>query len=166
MKTLTSHRRSLRQTSGHPRSLTHLRTLSHARAAHAGPAATRNRVGGDGHLGAGRSRLAIRPELTAWLGKPKHNLIGGKWVAAASGRLFDVFNPADASVIARVPDSEREDINRAVTAARHAFDAGPWGHMTPSERGRLIWRIGDLILDHADEFADLESLDNGKPRAV
>src|SRR5204862_3123051 len=78
----------------------------------------------------------------------------------------DVFNPADGSVIARVPESDREDINRAVAAARLAFESGPWPSMTPSERGKLLWRSGDLILEHGDELAELESLDNGKPRAV
>jgi phenylacetaldehyde dehydrogenase len=124
------------------------------------------RGGGNGHTSASRSGPAIRSEVQAWLAKPKHNLIGGKWVPAASGKTFEVFNPADASVIARAPDSDREDIKRAVAAARRAFDSGPWRRMTPSERGRLVWRIGDLILEHADELAELESLDNGKPRAV
>jgi len=100
------------------------------------------------------------------LAKPRHNLIAGKWVPAASGKTFDVFNPADASVVTRVPDSDKEDINRAVTAARRAFESGPWPRLTPSERGKLIWRIGDSILEHADELAELESIDNGKPRAV
>ena len=131
---------------------------------HSGRAATRG--GGNGHNATSRSGPAIRSEVQAWLAKPKHNLIGGKWVPAASGKTFEVFNPADASVIARAPDSGREDINRAVAAARRAFDSGPWRSMTPSERGRLVWRIGDLILEHADELAELESLDNGKPRAV
>jgi phenylacetaldehyde dehydrogenase len=108
----------------------------------------------------------LRPEVVAWLAKPKHNLIDGKWVPAVAGKLFDVFNPADASVIAKVPDSDWADINQAVTAARRAFETGPWRRMTPSERGKLIWRIGDLLLKHADEFADIESIDNGKPRAV
>src|SRR5206468_10305068 len=109
---------------------------------------------------------AIIVKVAAGLARPKHNLIGGKWVAAASGKSFEVFNPADASVIARVPDSDREDINRAVAAARRAFESGPWRSMTPSERGRLVWRIGDLLLQNADELAELESLDNGKPRGV
>jgi phenylacetaldehyde dehydrogenase len=65
-----------------------------------------------------------------------------------------------------VPDSDKEDINRAVGSARRAFESGPWRRLTPSERGKLIWRIGDLILEHADELAELESLDNGKPRAI
>ena len=108
----------------------------------------------------------MSPSVAKWLTRPKQNLIGGKWVSAASNKTFDVFNPADASVIARVADGDKEDINRAVAAARRAFESGPWRRLTPSERGKLIWRIGDLILEHADELAELESLDNGKPRAV
>lgn len=120
---------------------------------------------GNGHVH-GASTQRPSPELARWLAKPKHNLIGGKWVPAASGKRFDVLNPADTSLLARVPDSNREDINRAVGAARRAFESGPWRSMTPSERGKLLWRIGDLILKHQDQLAELESLDNGKPRAV
>lgn len=121
-------------------------------------------------LGNGNGAPAAKPVVSAglatWLGKPRLNLIGGKWVQAASGKTFDVFNPADGNVIARVAEGDREDINRAVTAARRAFNSSSWRHMTPSERGKLIWRIGDLVLEHADELAELESIDNGKPRAV
>jgi phenylacetaldehyde dehydrogenase len=120
---------------------------------------------GNGHASA-KSSPAISPRISAWLRKPKYNLIGGKWAPAVSGKTFDVFNPADASVITGVPDSDREDIRRAVTAARRAFESGPWRRMTPSDRGKLLWRIGDTILEHADELAELESIDNGKPRAV
>jgi phenylacetaldehyde dehydrogenase len=123
-------------------------------------------VPGNGHSGAPRSGGSISAKVAAWLARPKRNLIGGKWAPAASGKTFEVFNPANASVISRVPDSDWEDINRAVTAARTAFESGPWRGFRPNERGKLLWRIGDLLLEHADEFADLESLDNGKPRAV
>jgi phenylacetaldehyde dehydrogenase len=123
-------------------------------------------LSGNGHDSGKSSTPGISSSLKAWLAKPKYNLIGGKWAPAASGKSFEVFNPADGSVIARVPDSDKEDINRAVVAARGAFESGPWRRMTPSERGRIIWRIGDVILEHADELAELESLDNGKPRAV
>jgi phenylacetaldehyde dehydrogenase len=116
--------------------------------------------------GSGNTETRIRPGIAAWLKKPKQNLIGGEWSSAASGKLFDVFNPADASVIARVPDSDKNDINRAVTAARRAFESGPWRRLTASERGKLVWKIGDLILENADELAELESLDNGKPRTI
>src|SRR5438128_1558927 len=120
---------------------------------------------GNGHV-SGSTEIKISPSVAAWLKKPKQNLIGGKLSPAASGKLFDVFNPAEASVIAGVPDSDKEDINRAVSAARRAFESGPWPRLTPSERGKLVWKIGDLILENADELAELESLDNGKPRAV
>jgi len=105
-------------------------------------------------------------EVARWLANPKYNLIGGKWVAAASGKSFEVLNPADTSRLAQVPDSDKEDISRAVSAARRAFESGPWRSMTPSERGKLLWRTGDLILKHQEQLAELESLDNGKPRAV
>ena len=121
---------------------------------------------GNGHKPSKRATPGISSRVASWLKRPKLNLIGGKWVPAASGKTFDVFNPAEASVIARVPDSDKEDIDRAVAAARRAFESGPWRRLTSSERGRLIWQIGDLILEHADELAELESLDNGKPRAV
>ena len=165
MKALTSRRRAARHSISRTRTLSHSNTASHARTGHLSQTATR-RGGGNGDTPTNRSEPVSRSDVTAWLARPKHNLIGGKWVPAASGKTFEVFNPADASVIARVPDSDREDINRAVAAARRAFDSGPWRRMTPSERGRLIWRIGDLILENADELAVLESLDNGKPRAV
>ena len=121
----------------------------------------------NGHGAAGHGNgHGVRPEVTAWLRQPRQNLIGARWVPASSGKTFDVLNPADASLLARVPDSRAEDVDRAVAAARRAFESSPWRRMTPSERGKLLWRVGDLLLKHADEFADLESLDNGKPRAV
>jgi phenylacetaldehyde dehydrogenase len=92
--------------------------------------------------------------------------INGQWVDAASGETFTTPNPATGEALATVASGGPEDIDRAVRAARAAFDDGPWGRMTPSERGRVVWRIGDLILDHLEELAQLESLDNGKPLAV
>jgi phenylacetaldehyde dehydrogenase len=127
-----------------------------------------SRLSSNGHrrVPAKSETPGISATTRSWLDKSKQNLIGSKWVPAASRKTFDVFNPADASVIARVPESDKEDINRAVTAARRAFESGSWRRLTTSERGKLIWRLGDLILEHADELAELESLDNGKPRAV
>jgi phenylacetaldehyde dehydrogenase len=97
---------------------------------------------------------------------PQKLFINGQWTDAASGRTFATPNPATGETLANVAEGDAEDVNRAVRAARQAFDDGPWGRMTPSDRGRLIWKIGDLILEHADELAQLESLDNGKPVAV
>jgi phenylacetaldehyde dehydrogenase len=97
---------------------------------------------------------------------PRKLFIDGAWVDAASGKTFDTPNPATGETLARVAEGDAEDINRAVRAARRAFEEGPWGRLTASDRGRIIWKIGDLILEHADELAQLESLDNGKPVAV
>jgi phenylacetaldehyde dehydrogenase len=97
---------------------------------------------------------------------PRKLFIDGQWVDAASGRTFETPNPATGETLAAIAEGDVEDINRAVRAARNAFENGPWRRMTPSDRGRLIWKIGDLILEHADELAQLESLDNGKPVAV
>jgi phenylacetaldehyde dehydrogenase len=97
---------------------------------------------------------------------PRQLFIGGQWVNSASGKTFETPDPSTGETLAQIAEGDKEDINRAVRAAREAFDNGPWSTMTPSERGRIIWRIGDLILAHADELAQLESLDNGKPVGV
>jgi phenylacetaldehyde dehydrogenase len=94
---------------------------------------------------------------------PRKLFINGQWVDAASGQTFDTPNPATGETLAAIAEGDAEDINRAVSAARNAFDNGPWSRLTPSERGKLLWKVGDLILEHADELAQLESLDNGKP---
>src|SRR5690242_20273705 len=103
---------------------------------------------GNGHSPAPSNGHGVRPEVSAWLKRPKQNLIGGRWTPCASGKLFDVLNPADASLLSRVPDSQAADIDRAVAAARKAFESGPWRRMTPSERGKMLWRVGDLLLKH------------------
>jgi len=100
-----------------------------------------------------------------FLKKPKQLLINGKWLDAASGKTFNVFDPATGEPIAQVAEGDAEDINRAVESSRAAF-SGPWSRLTPSERGKIIWKLGDLILANLDELAELESLDNGKPLAV
>ncbi|WP_044255144.1 aldehyde dehydrogenase family protein [Rhodopirellula sp. SWK7] len=112
------------------------------------------------------SPSTIPSDLESFLSSPKRMLINGKWVNAKSGKTFDVYDPATDQVIAKVAEGDRDDINAAVSSARAAFDSGPWSKMTASERGRLIWKIGDLIEANADELAQLETLDNGKPLAV
>ncbi len=101
-----------------------------------------------------------------FVGTTRKLFIDGEWVDAASGQTFETPNPASGETLATVAAGDAEDINRAVRAARRAFDDGPWGRFTPSERGRIVWRIGDLILDHLEELAELETLDNGKPIGV
>jgi phenylacetaldehyde dehydrogenase len=107
------------------------------------------------------------PESVAQLGStPRKMLINGEWVDAASGKTFPTYNPATGEVLAEVAEGDREDIDRAVRAARRAFESGPWRNMTPSERGRLIWKLADLIEANLEELAQLETLDNGKPISV
>ncbi|MEO0586901.1 MAG: aldehyde dehydrogenase family protein [Planctomycetota bacterium] len=105
-------------------------------------------------------------DVAAFVAAPKPMLINGQWVQAKSGQTFDVYNPATDEVIAQVAEGDAADVDDAVRAARAAFETGPWSKMTPSQRGRLIWKIGDLIEQHNDELARLETVDNGKPFAV
>jgi phenylacetaldehyde dehydrogenase len=94
-------------------------------------------------------------------------LIDGRFVLAASGKTFPVYNPATGEVVAKVPEAETEDVDRAVMAARRAFDEGPWTRkMSNSERGQLLWKLADLLQENLEEFAEIESLDNGKPLSV
>src|ERR1700683_3730293 len=104
--------------------------------------------------------------VTQYVAKPRKMLINGKWVESASGKTFPSYNPATADVLAQVAEGDVEDINRAVAAARAAFDKGPWSKMSASQRGRIIWKVGDLIEKYGEELAQLESLDNGKPLKI
>jgi phenylacetaldehyde dehydrogenase len=113
-----------------------------------------------------QKEVIIDQHVRAFLDVPRKMLINGKWVDSASGKTFQSFNPATGGVLADVAEGDREDINRAVSAARAAFDGGPWRRMTASERGRAIWKLADLIEQHTEEFAMLETLDNGKPLTI
>src|SRR5579859_6132576 len=108
------------------------------------------------------TEIKVAPEVRQFIAQPRPMLIDGKWVQAASGKTFPVYNPATGEVLAHVAEGDKEDIERAVAAARKAFESGPWRDMTPSERGRMVWKLADLLEAHADEFAQLEALDNGK----
>ncbi|MCC7048693.1 MAG: aldehyde dehydrogenase family protein [Alphaproteobacteria bacterium] len=103
---------------------------------------------------------------TAFLSQHRKLLINGKWVGAASGKTFSVYNPATGTVLAQVAEADKEDVDRAVAAARKAFDDGPWRRMTGSQRARLLWKLADLVERRLDAFAEIESIDNGKPMAV
>jgi phenylacetaldehyde dehydrogenase len=109
---------------------------------------------------------SMDPFVSSFVARKHKLLINGKWVEAASGKTFPTFDPAKGEVLSQVAEGDSEDINRAVAAARAAFETGPWSKISPSERGRMMWRLGDLIEKHAEEFAQLESLDNGKPLKV
>ncbi|GMQ10251.1 hypothetical protein CsSME_00053326 [Camellia sinensis var. sinensis] len=90
-------------------------------------------------------------------------LINGQFVDSASGKTFPTYDPRTGEVIAQVAEGHAEDINRAVSAARKAFDEGPWPKMTAYERSRILLRCADLVEKHSDEIAALETWNNGKP---
>ena len=94
--------------------------------------------------------------------RPGRLIINGEAVTAASGATFTTVNPATEEPITTVAEAGAEDVDRAVRAARAAFE-GPWSRMKPIERSRVLWKLGDLVLERADELARLETLDNGKP---
>jgi phenylacetaldehyde dehydrogenase len=110
--------------------------------------------------------LQVHNVVTEFLATPRKLLIDGKWVQAHSGKTFDSIDPATGEVLARVAEGDKADIDLAVKAARRAFESGPWSKMSASERGRIIWKIGDLLQENLEEFAELETLDNGKPLSV
>src|SRR5438270_9875619 len=95
--------------------------------------------------------------------EPGRLLIDGQWTDGS--KKFDTINPATGEVLTQVVEASPEAVDRAVAAARTAFEdrSGPWRKMSASERGRLIWRLADLVEKHIDELAELETLDNGKP---
>jgi phenylacetaldehyde dehydrogenase len=104
--------------------------------------------------------------VEAFISTPRKMLINGKWVAAKSGKTFPTYDPSTGEVLAKVAEGDKADIDDAVKAARAAFDNGPWRKMTASERGKLMWKLADLLDKNVEEFAQLESLDNGKPVGV
>jgi phenylacetaldehyde dehydrogenase len=108
----------------------------------------------------------IDPRAASFVAKQGKLLINNRWVDAASGKTFTTYNPATGEPLARIAEGDKEDIDRAVAAARKAFDGGAWGKLSPSERGRLIWKLADLLEQNTEEFATLETLDNGKPLNV
>ena len=108
------------------------------------------------------STTAIAPERTIPI-TAKKLLINNQWTEAASGRTFATINPSTGEEICRVAEADKEDVDRAVNAARQAFERGRWRKMAAAERGKLMNKLADLIEKHADELARLESLDNGKP---
>jgi len=106
---------------------------------------------------------AMQPEIKIG---PTKLLINGKWVDSVSGKTFPTINPSTGEAITQVAEADAADVDKAVAAARAAFDKGPWRKMSASQRGVLMNRLADLIEKHADELAQLEALDNGKPAHV
>jgi acyl-CoA reductase-like NAD-dependent aldehyde dehydrogenase len=95
--------------------------------------------------------------------RPAGNWINGQWRPPTSGSWIDVEDPATTEIFARIPASDAADVEAAVTAARRSFESGAWSRVTPSERGRTMWRLADLIREHAEALAWVEMRDSGKP---
>jgi len=117
-------------------------------------------------MGTLASSTQIDPRVASFIEKPRQMLIDGDWVDSVSGKTFPSYDPSTGEVLATVAEGDKADIDLAVKAARKAFESGPWRKMSVSERGRLIWKLADLIEQHLEEFAFLESLDNGKPITI
>ncbi len=94
--------------------------------------------------------------------KPGRLFIGGQWLDSVAGKTFTTINPATEEPLTQVAEAGTEDIDRAVKAARQAFTEGAWARFSPSERGRLLWKIGDLLEARLTEIAEIETLDSGK----
>ncbi len=107
----------------------------------------------------------VGEQANQFLSRTHRLFIGGQWVESQSGLTFDVLNPATGSVISKVARGNSADVDLAVKAARKAFE-GPWSKMTSSERGKIIWKLADLLEQNLTEFAELETIDNGKPLGV
>lgn len=104
----------------------------------------------------------IAKELPVAIG-PTKILINNRWVSSRSGKTFPTINPSTGEEICQVAEADAADVDEAVKAARNAFENGPWSKMSAADRGRLLYKLADLIEEHADELAMLEALDNGKP---
>src|SRR6195256_988279 len=91
------------------------------------------------------------------------NFVNGEWVASSSGETFPVYDPSTEEVIAQVPSSNATDVDRAVQAARAAFDSGPWGQTNAAERGRILFKLAEKIRQNTAMLAELESRNSGKP---
>jgi aldehyde dehydrogenase (NAD+) len=100
---------------------------------------------------------------TATLNLQTDLFINGEFAPSASGKRFATSNPATGETLAEVSEAGREDLDRAVAAARKAFESGPWAEMKPRERGRILMKAAELLLSRAEEFGRVETLDNGKP---
>ncbi|RIK95088.1 MAG: aldehyde dehydrogenase [Proteobacteria bacterium] len=108
-------------------------------------------------------RARLGDAAKKFISQPKKLLIDGQWVEAASGKTFAVIDPATNKEVGRVAEGDKADVDKAAKAARRAFESGEWPRLRPMQRERLLHKLADLVEANADELAQLESLDNGKP---
>jgi phenylacetaldehyde dehydrogenase len=116
------------------------------------------------------SRIAAQPAYSEGvqkvLGRAPALFIDGEWVESRGGAVIAVYDPSTGAQIASIADASVEDVDRAVAAARRAFDDGRWSGLPPYQRERVIHRLADLIEANTPELAEIESIDNGKPRSA
>jgi phenylacetaldehyde dehydrogenase len=111
--------------------------------------------------------LASVSEATRSFLKRKHqHFIGGDWIDGVSGERRDVVDPATGKVISTMANGGAQEIDLAVKAAREAFENGPWRKMSPNERSKILWKIGELIDKYSVELAELDVLDEGSPYGI
>ena len=108
-------------------------------------------------MGISRRRISEMRDI-----KNYQMLINGDWVDASDGGVFESINPSSQTVWSRVPEATEEDVNRAVSAAHYAFSEGPWSKLTPTERGKCLRKLGDLLADHSENLGRIETIDTGK----
>ncbi len=104
----------------------------------------------------------VSKKVAQRLAQPQQLLIDGSWCDAEHGELSDIYNPSSGEVIGKAASASRNDTERAILAARRSFDDGVWTALTPAQRGKILWRVADLLEQYADEIAELEMLDAGK----
>src|SRR6516164_3619998 len=117
----------------------------------------------EGTMDAATAQAQLGNAAKSFLAGKHQLLIDGKSRDATSGKRFDVVDPATGQAVAAVAEADAADVDEAVRAARKAFESGPWSKTSPQDRSKLMWKLADLLESHADEIAELESLDNGKP---
>jgi acyl-CoA reductase-like NAD-dependent aldehyde dehydrogenase len=89
-------------------------------------------------------------------------LINGNWVDASDGGTFDSVNPTTGEIWSRIPEATEADVNLAVETAHHSFTKGPWSKLTPTERGKCLRKLGDLLAEQSESLGRTESIDTGK----
>jgi acyl-CoA reductase-like NAD-dependent aldehyde dehydrogenase len=114
-------------------------------------------------LGGNREDMELKPRVAEFLKGTKKLFINGQFVESVSGKTFETVNPATGEVLAVVSEAQKEDVDLAVQAARKAFDEGKWSRLSGAKRSLLLYRLADLMEQHKEELAQLDTLDNGKP---
>ncbi|HMA28087.1 MAG TPA: aldehyde dehydrogenase family protein, partial [Solirubrobacterales bacterium] len=99
-------------------------------------------------------------------GTEKQMFVGGSWQGSSDGGTFETKDPASGEVLATVPEATSKDVDDAVDAARAAFESEEWAGLPPAAKAKLLWRMGDLVEEHAAEIAELETRDQGKPIGI